>query len=219
MTQDIPIRVMIVDDHTMMRTGLKYTLESFDDLALVAEAGNGTEAVALCDEVQPDVILMDMVMPGMDGAEATKRIRHSCPQVQILALTSFQERDLVERALQAGAIGYLLKNVPADELAQAIRAAYTGRPTLSQEATEALIQSTRQKQELGSDLTGREREVLALMVKGLTNAQIADKITVSESTAKFHVRNILSKLGASNRAEAVNLAWQYKLVKETGPLS
>ncbi len=219
MTEQRPLRVMIVDDHSMMRTGLRYTLQSFDDLELVAEASSGAQALALCAEVAPDVILMDMVMPGMDGAETTRLICQRHPQVQVIALTSFQEKDLVERALQAGAIGYLLKNVAADELAQAIRDAATGRATLAQEATDALIRSTRQKTGLADDLTERENEVLALMVKGLTNAQIADRLTVSLSTVKFHVRGILSKLNAANRAEAVNLAWKYQLVERSEPPS
>lgn len=214
MSESKRIRVMIVDDHAVMRTGLRYTLKSFDDLELVGEAGSGASAIEKCARLQPDVILMDMVMPGMDGAETTLRIRQCCPEIQIIALTSFQEKDMVERALQAGAIGYLLKNVAAKDLAQAIRAAHAGRPTLSEEATEALIQSTRQKTELGHDLTNREREVLALMSKGLTNTQIAEQLTISQSTVKFHVKGILSKLGAANRAEAVNLAWQHNLIQE-----
>ena len=213
MTADHRIRVMIVDDHTMMRTGLRYTLRSFDDLELVGETGSGAEAIRLCPQVEPDVILMDMLMPEMNGAEATREIKELYPQIQIIALTSFPEKDLVEQALQAGAIGYLLKNIDAQELAEAIRAAHAGRPTLAQEATEALIQSTRHKNTPGSDLTGRELEVLALMTAGLTNPQIAQELTISISTVKFHVRSILSKLGASNRAEAVNLAWQFQLIK------
>lgn len=218
MNADSPIRVMIVDDHSMMRTGLKYTLQSFDELELVAEASNGAEASALCDHLEIDVILMDMVLPGMDGAQTTELIRRNHPEVQIIVLTSFQEQNLVERALQAGAIGYLLKNVDADELANAIRAAYTGRPILAQEATEALIQSTRQRLEPGHDLTDRERQVLALMAKGMSNPQIAERLTLSMSTVKFHIRNILAKLEASNRAEAVSLAWEYNLIKDTKPL-
>ena len=215
MTEQKPIRVMIVDDHSMMRTGLRYTLQSFDDLELVGEANSGSKALELCQQVKPDVVLMDMVMPGMDGVETTRLIRQRCPQIQIIALTSFQEKDMIERALQAGAIGYLLKNVAADELAQAIRDAAAGHSTLSQEATDALIQSTHQRADLGHDLTAREREVLVLMVEGLTNPQIAERLTVSLSTVKFHVRGILAKLNASNRAEAVNLAWQYQLVKKS----
>jgi len=214
MTEQQQIRVMIVDDHSMMRTGLRYTLKSFDDFELVGEAASGTEAVELCGQVEPDVILMDMVMPGMEGAAAIQKIRQRYPQVQIIALTSFQEQDMVERALQAGAIGYLLKNVEADELAEAIRAANAGRPTLAQEATEALIQSTRHQPEVKPDLTARETEILGLMAEGLTNTQIAEQLHVSVSTVKFHVGRTLSKLEVSNRAEAVTVAWQHNLIQK-----
>lgn len=214
MSENKPIRVLIVDDHMMMRTGLRYTLRSFEDLELVGEASSGAEAIEKCAELQPDVILMDMVMPGIDGAETTRKIRQFCPEIKIIALTSFHEKDLVEKALQAGAIGYLLKNVEAKELAQAIRAAYAGRPTLAEEATEALIQATREKTEPGHDLTSRETEVLDLMAQGLTNSQISERLTISNSTVKFHVRNILAKLRAANRAEAVNLAWQHNLIED-----
>jgi NarL family two-component system response regulator LiaR len=219
MTDPKPIRVMIVDDHSMMRTGLRYTLKSFDDLELVAEAGSGAQALELCAQVDPQVILMDMVMPGLDGAETTHLIRQRHPQIQIIAVTSFQDQDLIERALQAGAIGYLLKNVAADELARAIRAAHAGQSTLAQEAADALVQSTQQKADLGHDLTAREKEVLVFMAEGLTNAQIADRLTVSLSTVKFHVRGILSKLHASNRAEAVTLAWRHRLITGSEPPS
>ena len=208
------IRVMIVDDHMMMRTGLRYTLSSFDDLELVAEASSGSEAIDMCSSVKPDVILMDMIMPGMDGVDTTIKIREIYPEIQIIALTSFQEKDMVERAIQAGAIGYLLKNVNAQELARAISAAYEGRPTLSEEATEALMESIRQKETVDHDLTPREREILTLMSKGLTNQQIAEQLMISKSTVKFHAKGILSKLGAANRAEAVNIAWKHNLITD-----
>jgi NarL family two-component system response regulator LiaR len=181
-------------------------------MELIGEADSGEEALRLCSQVQPDVVVMDMVMPGMDGAEATRAIRERYPQVQVVALTSFQEEDLIQRALQAGAIGYLLKDVPADELAEAIRAAYAGRPTLAPEAAEALVHTATHPPKLGHDLTEREREVLALMIKGLNNVEIAERLVVSRSTVRFHVSNILSKLNASNRAEAVGLAVQHKMV-------
>ncbi len=213
MTESAPIRVMLVDDHAVVRSGLVAFLAAFDDLELVAEAGTGEEAVRVCAEARPDVVLMDLVMPGMDGAAATKAIRDRHPHVQVIALTSFKERDLVEGVLQAGAIGYLLKNVSADELADAIRAAYAGRPTLAPEAARALIQSACEPQAPGYDLTEREREVLALMVEGLSNPEIAERMVVSRSTIKFHVSNVLSKLGAASRTEAVSLALKHKLVE------
>jgi NarL family two-component system response regulator LiaR len=183
------------------------------DLKLIGEARNGREAVDMCAELQPDVILMDLVMPEMDGATATRLIRECCPKIQVIALTSFQEQSLVEEALQAGAIGYLLKNVSASDLAEAIRAAQAGKTTLAPEAVQALVQASSREPALGHDLTPREREVLVLLVEGLTNPEIADRLTVSRSTAKAHVSNILSKLGASTRMEAISLALQHKLVK------
>lgn len=207
------IRVMLVDDHAVVRSGLAAFLLASDDLELVGEAGSGEEAIRRCRAAAPDVVLMDLVMPGMDGAETTRAIRQSFPQIQVIALTSFKEEDLVQRALQAGAIGYLLKNVSAGELADAIRAAKVGKPTLAPEAAQALIRASTRPPEPGHDLTEREREVLALMIKGLNNPDIADRLIVSRSTVKFHVSSILSKLGVSSRTEAVSLAMQHHIVK------
>jgi len=206
------IRVMVVDDHTMVRRGLGTFLKVFDDLELAGEAASGQAAIQLCAQLQPDVVLMDMVMPDMDGATATRLIRKQSPSIQVLALTSFKEEILVQSALQAGAIGYLLKDVSADELAQAIRAAHAGRSTLSPEAAQALVHAASQPPSPGIDLTEREREVLTLMVEGLNNTQIAAKLTVSPSTVKSHVSNILSKLGVASRTEAVTLALRNRLV-------
>ena len=211
------IQVMIVDDHGMVRRGLSTILKVKADLELVGEASNGQEALEICEQIQPHVILMDLVMPEMGGVEATRLIRERWPQVQVIALTSFQEKELVREALQAGAISYLLKNVSAEDLAAAIREAYAGRSTLAPEAIQALLQAEAQsplhEQELTDayGLTPREHEVLALMVEGLSNPQIAERLVVSRSTAKAHVSNILSKLGVSNRAEAIALALQHNL--------
>ena len=207
-----PIRVMLVDDHTMVRRGLATFLKAFDDLELAGEAESGAAAIRLCGEILPDVVLMDMVMPDMNGAAATRLIRQQFPHVQVIALTSFKEGDLVKNALQAGAIGYLLKDVSAEELVEAIRAAHAGRATLSPEAAQALVETTNQPPAPGLDLTERELEVLALMVEGLNNTQIAGRLTVSSSTVKSHVSNILSKLGVASRTEAVSLALRSRLI-------
>ena len=215
-----PIRVMIVDDHVMVRRGLATILKVFDDtsegagrpLQLAGEAENGAVAIQLCGEILPDVVLMDMVMPEMDGATATRAICEKYPQVQVIALTSFKEGDLVKNALEAGAIGYLLKDVSADELVRAIRAAHVGRATLSPEAAQALVETSNLPPVPGLDLTEREREVLALMEEGLNNTQIAGRLTVSPSTIKSHVSSVLSKLGVASRTEAVALALRNHIV-------
>ncbi len=207
-----PIRVMLVDDHTMVRKGLATFLNVFDDLQLVGEAQNGADAIKLCNEVLPDVILMDMVMPDMDGGTATNLIRQAFPKIQILVLTSFKEGELIKKALEAGAIGSLLKDVSADDLARAIRSAYAGRATLSPEAAQSLVETANLPPVPGLDLTEREREVLSLMVDGLSNTQIAGKLGVSSSTIKSHVSNVLSKLGVASRTEAVSLALRTHIV-------
>lgn len=207
------IRIVLVDDHAVVRSGLGAFMLAHDDLELVGEASSGERAIALCQQTQPDVVLMDLMMPGMDGAMATRHIREKCPKTQVIALTSFKEKELVEGALQAGAIGYLLKDISADELANAIRSAAAGKPTLAPEAQQVLIEGTRAPADKpGFDLTEREREVLALMTEGLNNNQIAERLVVSLSTAKFHVSSILSKLNAVTRAEAVSIALKNHLV-------
>jgi NarL family two-component system response regulator LiaR len=212
MSEEKAIRVLIVDDHAVVRSGLAAFLMVFDDLLLVGEAEGGAEAIQMCREKAVDVVLMDLMMPEMDGAEATRLIRKACPGVQVIALTSFREEKLVQSALQAGAISYLLKNISADELANAIRAAHAGRPTLAPEATVALIHAATRPPPPEYDLTPRELEVLALLAQGLTNPEIAERLVVSHSTIKFHVSSLLSKLGVNGRTEAVALALQENLV-------
>jgi NarL family two-component system response regulator LiaR len=206
------IRVLLVDDHAMVRRGLGAFLSVYPDLQLVGEAESGADALEQCARLQPDVVLMDLMMPEMDGATATAEVRRQFPQTKVIALTSFREDELVQRVIQAGAIGYLLKNVSGSDLAQAIRAAYAGRPTLAPEATQALINAATKPATPGYDLTVRERDVLALMVKGLNNTEIAERLMVSQSTIKGHVSNILAKLSATSRTEAVALAVEHKLV-------
>ncbi len=216
MSHETAIRVMIVDDHALVRSGLEAFLMVQKDLKLVAQARNGQQALTLCAEAQPDVVLMDLVMPGMSGIETISRIKRQFPQIQCIALTSYKDEDMVQSALQAGAIGYLLKDISSEDLAQAIRSAHAGRPALAAEAAQALIRMSQKGAAPGADLTDREREVLALMVEGLNNPEIAERLVLSRGTVKFHVSSILSKLGAASRTEAVSLALQNHLVDKTG---
>lgn len=213
-----PIRVLIVDDHAVVRNGLSSFLMIFDEFEMVGEAKHGEEAVRLCDQTRPDVILMDLEMPVMDGTTATRIIRKKHPTTQIIALTSYKEQEKVQATIQAGAIGYLLKDITAENLAFAIRQAHSGKPTLAPAAAEALIQAMRSPEiKIGDNLTEREREVLALMVEGLGNQQIAQKLFVSVSTAKTHVSSVLNKLEVSSRVEAVTLALKHNLVSKKQP--
>ena len=214
MSETDPIRVIAVDDHEVVRGGIKYALLDCDDIELVGEAHGGVDALRLCKQVRPDVVLMDLMMPDMDGVETTKAIRERCPAVQILVLTSFHDKDLVPRAMQAGAVGYLLKGVSNQQLVDAIRAAHAGQPTLAKEVIADLVQAADRSPKLGDDLNEREREVLVLLAQGLSNKEIAERLFVSVATVKYHVRALLSKLGASTRAEAVARAWQHDLIQE-----
>ncbi len=208
-----PIRVLIVDDHAMVRKGLITFLKNKPELQLAGEAADGREAIELVEKLQPDVVLMDLVMPELGGVAATRAIHQRWPHVQVIALTSFQEKQLVQDALQAGAIGYLLKNVSGDELADAIRQAHGGRPTLAPEAVQALVQPPSEIESMAADLTRREHEVLALLVQGMSNPEIAERLVISRATVKVHISNILSKLGVASRAEAISVAIQNKLVR------
>jgi len=214
MSESHLIRVLIVDDHAMVRSGLRNFIYGFEWMELAGEASDGAGAVEFCTTHDVDVILMDIVMPVMDGSEATRRIIALGLPVKIIILTSFHEHDMVEKALQAGATSYLVKSVDAEGLATAIRAAYAGRATLAPEATEALIQATRLRSDVGHDLTEREKEVLALLVKGGTNNEISTKLSISLPTVKYHLRNIYTKLGANSRVEAVTIALEHHLVSK-----
>ena len=207
------IRVMLVDDHNVVRSGLATFLRAYEDLELVAEARNGLEAIRYCREKQPDVILMDLMMPEMDGIQATRAILAEHPATKIIAMTSFEDQELVQGVLAAGAISYLIKNVTSDELAKAIRDAVSGRSTLSPEAARVLIEATRPTKQPLFDLTEREQEVLNLVVQGRSNQQIAEALVISITTVKAHISNILSKLQVSSRAEAIAYAVKNKLVK------
>jgi NarL family two-component system response regulator LiaR len=214
MTETQPIRVLIVDDHPMVRGGLKDFILAYDWMEAVGEAQNGVEAVEFCAAHEVDVVLMDMVMPLMDGSEATRRILAQGKPVKVIVITSFHEQDLVQSALRAGATSYLLKNVSADELSKAIRAAYGGFSTLAPEATKALIQIDRQRPNIGFDLTETERKILALLVKGQSNVEISNQISISMATVKYHLTNIFTKLGAKNRVEAATIALEHNLVEK-----
>ena len=217
MIEGTPIRVLIVDDHDMLCEGLAAFLNGFPDLVMVGEASSGVEGIRLCQELQPDVVLMDLVMPEMDGVTAIKAIHEAQPEVKIIALSSFSEDKLVRTALMAGATSYLLKNVSADRLADAIRATHTGLPTLSPEVKSILLEL----EPPGSPsspalepLTPRELEVLVCMAAGLTNAEIAQRLGISQYTIKGHVSNILGKLGVNSRTEAVAYALRNNLVSQ-----
>lgn len=206
------VKVLLVDDHAVVRSGLSKFLMVTKDLKLAGEASDGAEAVQMVALHKPDVVLMDLLMPGMDGITATREIHKKYPHVKVIALTSFAEQNHVQGALQAGAVGYLQKNVTAQELANTIRSACEGKMTLSPEAAQVLANSVAQPQILGEQLTDRERDVLACMVDGLNNNEIAEKLVISLGTVKFHVSNIFHKLGVDSRVEAVKLALEQKLV-------
>ena len=207
-----PVRVLIVDDHAMVRSGIKTFLEIYDGMEPCGEAQDGEEALRLCELKHPDVVLIDLMMPRMDGITAIKAIREKWPDIKVIALTSFDQKDMVSGALKSGAIGYLLKNTSPEELADAIKMAAAGRSVLSPKATQALISDTPGEELKTFNLTKKELDILSLIAQGATNKEISKKLALGISTVKSHVTNILSKLGVETRTEAANIAGKHKLV-------
>ena len=208
------IRVLIVDDHAMVRQGIATFIELQDDIELVGEAANGREAIARVEELRPDVVLMDLVMPEMDGVTATREIKARHPAVKVLALTSFVNDAQITPALQAGASGYLLKDLSAEELMHAIRAAHQGETPLAPAVAKKLIAdiaAPRGESSALDRLTDREREVLALLGRGMSNKEIAAQLSISAKTVKFHVSSILGKLGLADRTQAALFASKHGL--------
>lgn len=212
-------RVLLVDDHAVVRRGLRGFLGLLDDLEIVGEAADGSEAIRLADETRPDVILMDLAMPCCDGVTATAEIKKRQPDVEIVALTSFIEEQMVVAALEAGATGYLLKDASADEVADAIRAAHAGEmrldPAVSRLLAERLRRTTPGTQPAEA-LTARELDVLGLVGRGLSNKEIAAELVITERTARTHVSNILGKLGLASRTQAALYAVEHDLVTRAG---
>lgn len=212
-----PITVMIVDDHEMVRQGASGYLEAQPDITVVAEAESGEEAIRLAREHVPDVVLMDLVMPGMDGVEATRRVKDASPRTQIIVLTSYHQDEHIFPALQAGAISYLLKDVKAKELVEAIYRAAQGEATLHPRVAARVIKEFRggdpDKSSPFTVLTEREMEVLKLLARGYTNSKIAEELVITVGTVKGHVSNILSKLHLADRTQAAVYAWQKGIVR------
>jgi NarL family two-component system response regulator LiaR len=204
------IRVLIVDDHDMLRKGIATMLCAAPDLELVGEASSGSEAIELCARLNPDVVIIDLVMPGMDGVTAIRHIHSDQPHIRIVVLSSFAEHNLIKSALEAGALGYILKNVAAEELASSIRLAKQGIAPFSPEVTLNIYRSAETPTQF--NLTNREQQVLALVVDGFSNAEIAYRLGISQYTVKNHVSNILTKLGVDGRTDVVRIAVQNNLV-------
>lgn len=212
-----PITVLIVDDHDVVRQGIHAYLDALPDFAVVGEAESGETAVKLAQELVPDVTLMDLVMPGTDGVEATRRVKHVSPRTQIVVLTSYHQDEHIFPALRAGAISYLLKDVKMEELADAVRRAARGEATLHPRVAVRVIQELQGARDQGlnpfTELTGREIEVLKLIANGLSNSEIAAGLVISENTVKGHVSNIFSKLHLADRTQAAVYAWREGIVR------
>ncbi len=213
MSSPSPIRVLLVDDHGVVRTGLRVFFDLLDDIEVIGEAADGSEGVAMARRLHPDVVLMDLLMPNMDGVTAIARIKAEAPDIEVVAMTSFIEEEKVTAALEAGATGYLLKDAGADEVAQAIRAAMAGEMVLDPQVTRLLAQRMRAKPapDPVEPLTDRERDVLRLVARGLSNKEIAYELGIAEGTARTYVSNILGKLGLTSRTQAALYAVEHKL--------
>ena len=207
------IRVLIVDDHPMVRHGINVLLGAYDDIEVVGEAENGREAVEMCEKHKPDIVLMDLMMPEVNGIEATRIIQKNWSDIKVVTLTSFIDKNLIADSLKAGAIGYVLKNISGDNLVSTIRDADKGKSTLSSEASDFLISNLKTPPVIDYQLTTQEKKIVACLVEGMSNKMITRKLILSLSTVKFHVSNILNKLGASSRAEAVSIALKNNLIQ------
>ena len=215
------ISLMITDDHALVRQGIRAFLELQPDLNVIGEAGSGEEAVRMAAELVPDVVLMDLVMPGIGGVEATRQVKQVSPHSQVIVLTSYHEDEYIFPALRAGALSYVLKVVGPDELADTVRKAARGEsvlhPRVASRVVEELRGTRRDMPNLFTDLSDRELDVLRLIADGLSNAEIADKLIISEKTVKGHVSNILGKLHIMDRTQAAVFAWQQGLVARRDP--
>ncbi len=216
MDSDRKIRVLIVDDYDLVREGLTALFEAFEDFDVVGTTGDGRTVLALCSAYQPDVVLMDMIMPYSDSVEITRCIRCDYPHIQVVILSMSSDPTRIYNVLQAGAMSYLSKAEQISEVTKAVRDAVSGISTLSPEAVAALIEAKQQKRHIGFDLTHRQQEVLTLMVDGLSTGEIAKRLVLSPATVKNHITGILLKLGVSNRTKAVALALQHHLVTKVG---
>lgn len=214
----LPITVLLIDDHQIIREGVRAVLELFDDIRVIGEAGSGPEGIALAEQHAPDVVLMDLIMPEMDGVIATRKLKAVSPRSQVIVLTSYHEDEHIFPAIQAGALSYLLKNIGGKELATAIRQAADGEATLHPKVAARLVAevSGQRKLELNvfTELTERELEVLTLIADGKSNADIAEKLVLSPKTVKRHVSNILNKLHLTDRTQAAVLAWREGVVRK-----
>mgnify|MGYP001393585921 FL=1 len=212
---DEKITLLVVDDHIIVREGLISVLKTFSEFEIVGDASSGKMAIALCDKLRPHVVLMDLKMPQMSGVEATRHIRQAHPDIQVLVLTSFIDDELIQAALEAGAMGYLLKDASIHEIANAVRSVAQKQTVLAPEVTQRLLHTRMSPDEKETFiLKSRELEVLRLMVAGLTNVEIAERIMLSKATVKYYISSIFEKLGVSTRTEAVVLAMQHHLVQQ-----